>query len=105
MANNTYSFTNHAIARFKKRFPELIGTEKSIAYYMAKDLYNNGSMDSSIKNNTRLMTSLYEEHGFDEPLDFIVSNLVVYVCRNMKIVTVYHFKDSMFQRTSSRFRK
>lgn len=100
----TYTFTRHAIVRFKQRFSDLIGKEKSIAYYMSVDLYKNGKRDSSIKNNTRLMTELYETHGYD-PMDFIVSGKVVYVIRCQNVVTVYSLSDSIFDRTNSRFRK
>lgn len=99
-----YKFTKHAITRFKQRFPELIGAEKSIAYHMAKDLYKNGKINSSIKNNTRLMTELYANHGYDS-MDFIVSDLVVYVIRSDDVVTVYGLNDSVFSVNNSRFRK
>lgn len=97
-------FTNHSIKRFSERFKELLVTDRSVQYSMSIDFYKNSKVDASIINNTALMVKLYDAHGYD-PMEFRISNRVVYVIKGKSVVTVYDVKDSIFNQVNSRFRK
>lgn len=103
-SQQNFVFTNHAIKRFSERFKDLIVADKSVAYSIATDFYRNSKVDASIINNTALMVKLYETHGYD-PMEFRISNRIVYVIKGRSIVTLYDVKDSIFNQVSSRFRK
>lgn len=97
-----YTFTHHARHRFKERLPHLVkdgDVVKSIAEQIRA-----AKPDNSIKNNTRFMTRLHEEHGYN-PFEFLVNDDIVFVCRNEFLVTVYPKKDSKFHNPQSRFKR
>ncbi|AAQ17904.1 hypothetical protein Aeh1ORF242c [Aeromonas phage Aeh1] len=100
-----FTFTRHVMTRFKERFPDLLIEGRGVAYAIARDLYN-AKIEASMKNNTRLMTAIYERHGYD-PVDFYVSDRVIYIVREQdQLVTVYDKSESIFNlHGSARFRK
>lgn len=49
------------------------------------------------------MSQMYQNHGYDEPISFLVKDDVVFVTRRDTVVTVYSRKDSIFGVKSSRF--
>ncbi|ADM79882.1 hypothetical protein phiAS5_ORF0039 [Aeromonas phage phiAS5] len=103
--NMKVNFTRHVLTRFKERFPDMLVEGQSVASAISRDFYKS-KLESSIKNNTRFMTFIYERHGYN-PVDFYVSDRVIYLVREGdQLVTVYDKKDSVLNlHGSARFRK
>lgn len=97
-----YTFTNHARKRFRERLSHLV-KDQNVCKSIAEQIQT-ARPDNSIKNNTRFMTKLHEEHGYN-PFEFLVNGDMVFVCRGEYLVTVYPKKDSKFHRPQSRFKK
>jgi hypothetical protein len=94
-------FTHHAKDRFQTRFPELV-VDNDPTKSIAAIIYD-ADEKKALLNNTRLMSQMYENHGYDEPISFFVKDDVVFVVRRETVVTVYSRKDSIFGGKSSRF--
>ena len=96
-------FTNHAVDRFKERFPQLI--EDSPTKALACHFYA-AQTDNSFKNNSLFMMKLGEKYGYDAVFDFRVTDDIVFVVRERRLITLFGRQDSIFGSSRrSRFRR
>lgn len=81
-----YSFTNHAVDRFKERFQHHIG-DLPCKTAIAKVIYRAKESKQHI-NDTVFMLEQYEKYGYND-VKVLVYEDVVFICRGSTLVTVY----------------
>lgn len=98
-----FYFTTHAVARFKERFPKKLQGDVPAMKVLSTEFYTKAVPNKTFLNNSRFMTHLYSRYGCKHEFDFRVSDDVVFVCREQRLVTVYSRRDSMFSKSVGRF--
>ena len=100
-------FTDHAVQRFKERFPELQveGDTRERMHY----LIQGATLERGFLNDTRLIVWMLEKYN-DFNFDYYLKGKIVWVTRGGVVITVIHRDDMGMQKrfgpsVQPRFRK
>lgn len=88
---NGFMYTNHAVDRFKERFPALMEKGVHVKVTLHR-LMQSATRERASSNDSRRLVYMMEKYG-DWNFDYFVSGDVVFVAREDRVVTVIDRHD------------
>lgn len=105
---DAFTYTNHAVDRFKERFPHLQvkGQSPLVTFHR---VFTGAKLDRSFLNDTKRLVYMMEKYG-DYDQNYYVNGDIVFVTKQRTVITVMDRHDGYMKKlfgdkTQGRFRR